>query len=172
MANTINARVPKYKPLTKNLQLDDKCPRLKPDICFYDVDENDKYDRVYQEEILVKIEKVFPSTSKTPQKLVFPINKSFGHQGPVVFSAIRNMRVSIFEHFGIISWDNIDKMWVYFDKFLKVTELTNFRSACTTARILQRRILAISGPQVNHRMFTQTIYGIYERPMACTTMVI
>ena len=53
--------------------------------------------------ILIKIYKALPATKKNLQKLMFPIIKSFDHEGRKVISVIFDMTVVIFEHFVITS---------------------------------------------------------------------
>ena len=59
----------------------------------------------------------------------FPVIKYFDHEEPVVFSMLRGIPVSKFEHLGITSWDNIDKKRVYFEQLPiepETTKLINY----------------------------------------------
>ena len=59
---------------------------------------------------------------------------------------LQNMSVDISEHPGIISWDNIDKRWIYFEKFLRGPALTKFINTIIYCKEITKEV---SGNQWN-----------------------
>ena len=62
--------------------------------------------------------------------------KYFDFQGPRFVCVLLESTVSVFEHFGIITWKGIDQMWMYVEQVMKGPALTKFRNSVLACKEL------------------------------------
>ena len=79
----------------------DKRPRLKSEIRFYEVEDDDNYDGGYEAVIHIKIDKASRANKHNTNKLTFPVTKHFYRKGPMVVHMLCKITVSVFKHLGI-----------------------------------------------------------------------
>ena len=108
MAKTTKTRVSNPKNFIGETYTGDKCTGIKPAICFYELEDDDKYDSEYESVIHVKIDKASKATKQTTKKMNFPVIKYPYHQVSKVIRMLHNMTVSILEHLGITTWKGIE----------------------------------------------------------------
>ena len=113
VVKTIKIRVSNNNTFTGKYFTGDKHPGLDPDFRFYEVEYDDKYDSGNESVINIKIDKSLTTTKKNTKNITSPVIKYFYHQGPKVIHMLRDMTVSVFEHFGITTWKGIYQRWVF-----------------------------------------------------------
>ena len=114
--------------LTREPFTGDKCPCTEPAICFYEVEDDDKYDSGNDAVIHLKINKASTDTKQNINKLTFPVMKYFDHQGPKIVRMLCEMMVSLFERLGITLWKGIYQRWMFVENFLKEPALIKCRN--------------------------------------------
>ena len=138
MGKNIKMRVYNRNPLTRNPLQWDKHPGIKPYICFYSIEDNDKSNSGDSSLVRAKIDKASTDTKHNTRKLNLLDIVFFVHQGPMVVYMRYDMTVSIFEHLVITTRKGIDQMWVLIGKVLKVPSFTKFRNGVITWKEISR----------------------------------
>ena len=73
---------------------------VEPVICFYKVEDDDKYGIGDDAVLHVKIDKASTATKKKISNLALSVIKYFDHQGPKIIRVLCNMMIMVFEHLG------------------------------------------------------------------------
>ena len=110
------------KPLVNPPPRDKTCG-LEPDIRFYEIEEDDDTEKGEEAEILVIYDSILAVSNQNLVKRQFPCINIFGHEGPVVINAVRDLTVKVFDHLEIVSSIDVDKSLFYTQRILRVSVL-------------------------------------------------